>query len=285
MHHMDDKAIRQQNQRSWDAVVPAHVSHHHDVPGFLRSGGSSLFVEELALLGDIHGQRLVHLMCNAGLDTLSLANHGADVTGVDISHNAIAQARQWASESGISATFIQSDVYDWLATTPIQFDRVYCSYGAICWLNDLAEWAHGVARVLAPNGRFVLVEFHPTSNMFTRDWQLNRDYPQSGRQLTLDGIDDYVADSGGGLTPSGYSEGVSGFVNTEPCHLFQWGVGEVVTALAQAGLCIERLEEYCFSNGERPFNDMIEAAGRRMVAPAHIAKFPLLYGIAARKKG
>jgi SAM-dependent methyltransferase len=224
-------------------------------------------------------------MCNAGLDTLSLANHGADVTGVDISHNAIAQARQWASESGISATFIQSDVYDWLATTPMQFDRVYCSYGAICWLNDLAEWAHGVARVLAPNGRFVLVEFHPTSNMFTRDWQLNRDYPQSGRQLTLHGIDDYVADSGGGLTPSGYSEGVSGFVNTEPCHLFQWGVGEVVTALAQAGLCIERLEEYCFSNGERPFNDMIEAAGRRMVAPAHIAKFPLLYGIAARKKG
>jgi hypothetical protein len=120
--------------------------------------------------------------------------------------------------------------------------------------------------------------------MFNRDWQLVRDYPQAGQQLTLHGIDDYVADSGGGLTPSGYSEGVSGFVNTEPCHLFQWSVGEVVTALAQTGLMIERLEEYCFSNGERPFNDMVESAGRRMVAPAHVAKFPLLYGIAASKK-
>jgi SAM-dependent methyltransferase len=282
---MSNRDVRVQNQRSWDAVVPAHVSHHRDVPGFLRSGGSSLFAEELTLLGAIRGQRLVHLMCNAGLDTLSLANHGAIVTGVDISHNAVAQARQWASESDLSATFIQSDVYDWLATTDQQFDRVYCSYGAICWLNDLTEWAQGVARVLAPHGRFVLVEFHPTSNMFNRDWQLVRDYPQSGRQLTLHGIDDYVADSGGGLTPSGYSEGVSGFVNTEPCHLFQWSVGEVVTALAQAGLMIERLEEYCFSNGERPFNDMVESAGRRMVAPAHVAKFPLLYGVAAIKKG
>lgn len=282
---MDKHAIRQQNQRSWDAVVPAHVSHHHDVPSFLRQGGSSLFSEELSLLGDIHGLSLVHLMCNAGLDTLSLANQGAHVTGVDISQNAVKQAQAWATQSGIDATFVQSDVYEWLQSTTHRFARVYCSYGAICWLNDLTEWAHGVARVLAPGGRFVLVEFHPTSNMFSRDWQLVRDYPQAGRQLTLHGIDDYVADSGGGLTPSGYSEGVSGFVNTEPCHLFEWSIGEVVTALAQAGLVIDRLEEYCFSNGERPFNDMHEVAGRRMVAPAHVAKFPLLYGIAATKKG
>ncbi|MFN5059365.1 MAG: class I SAM-dependent methyltransferase [Chloroflexota bacterium] len=282
---MSNRDVRIQNQRSWDAVVPAHVSHHRDVPGFLRRGGSSLFPEELTLLGDIRGVQLVHLMCNAGLDTLSLANQGAHVTGVDISQNAVAQARKWAVESGITATFVQSDVYDWLTMTEQQFDRVYCSYGAICWLNDLTGWAHGVARVLSPGGRFVLVEFHPTSNMFNRDWLLERDYPQAGRQLTLHGIDDYVADSGGGLTPSGYSEGVSGFVNTEPCHLFQWSVGEVVTALAQAGLVIERLEEYCYSNGERPFNDMVETAGRRMVAPTHIAKFPLLYGIAATKRG
>lgn len=282
---MSNRDVRVQNQRSWDAVVPAHVSHHRDVPGFLRNGGSSLFPEELVLLGDIRGLKLVHLMCNAGFDTLSLANHGAFVTGVDISYNAVVQARQWATESDIRATFVQSDVYDWLITTDQQFDRVYCSYGAICWLNDLTVWAQGVARVLAPGGRFVLVEFHPTSNMFDRDWHLVRDYPQSGRQLTLHGIDDYVADSGGGLTPSGYSEGISGFVNTEPCHLFQWSVGEVVTALAQAGLMIERLDEYCFSNGERPFNDMVEQSGRRMVAPAHVAKFPLLYGIAATKKG
>jgi SAM-dependent methyltransferase len=281
---MDDKSIRRQNQRSWDAVVPAHVSHHHDVPGFLRSGGSSLFPEEVALLGDIRRRRIVHLMCNAGLDTLSLANLGAIVCGVDISQSAIVQARQWAAESSIDARFVQADVYDWLATTDQQFDAVYCSYGAICWLNDLQEWAQGVARVLAPGGRFVLVEFHPTSNMFDAQWQLARAYPMGGRQLDIEGVGDYVAASGGGLTPTGFSAGVNDFVNPEPCHLFQWGVGEVVTALASAGLQITRLDEYLFCNGERPFADMVELPGRRMVAPPHVPDLPLLYGVVATKE-
>jgi SAM-dependent methyltransferase len=282
---MDDQSIRRQNQRSWDAVVPAHVSHHHDVPGFIGRGGSSLFPEEVALLGDMRGLRIVHLMCNAGLDTLSLANMGARVWGVDISERAITQAQQWATACGLDATFIQADVYDWLATTDLQYERVYCSYGAVCWLNNLHEWAHGVARVLVPGGRFVLMEFHPTSNMFDQEWHLVRDYPQAGRRRALHGIDDYVADSDGGLTPSGYHPGVQDFVNTEPCYVHEWSVADVVTALAQAGLVIERLEEFCYSNGERPFREMVATTGRRQVAPPHIPKFPLLYGISASKKG
>ena len=60
------RALRLQNKRSWDAVVPAHASHHHDVPAFLRAGGSSLFAEERTLLGDVQGKSLVHLMCKIG---------------------------------------------------------------------------------------------------------------------------------------------------------------------------------------------------------------------------
>jgi len=277
------RILRQQNQRSWDAVVPAHASHHRDVPAFLRAGGSSLFGEERMLLGELEGCTLVHLMCNTGIDTLSLANLGARVTGVDISGVAVAQARQWATEIGVEANFIQADIYDFFANTNDTFDRVYASYGTICWLNDIDAWAEGIVKILAPQGRFVLVEFHPTSNMFDAHWQFSRDYPMGGRLLTIDGVGDYVAGSGGGLTPSGFAIGVTDFVNPEPCHLFQWGVGEVVTALAMAGLRIARLDEYLFCNGERPMHDMVELAGRRMVAPPHIPRMPLLYGIVATK--
>ena len=280
----DARSIRQQNQRSWDAVVPAHASHHRDVPTFVRAGGSSLFPEERALLGDVQGCSLIHLMCNTGLDTLSLANHGAVVTGVDISTAAITQAQQWATDSGVQATFIQADIYDYLADTRDTYDRVYASYGTICWLNDLHAWANGIQRILAPNGRFVLVEFHPTSNMFDAQWQLARAYPMGGRQLDIEGVGDYVAASGGGLTPTGFAAGVHDFVNPEPCHLFQWGVGEVVTALASAGLRMTRLDEYLFCNGERPFADMVELPGRRMVAPPHVPDIPLLYGVVATKE-
>lgn len=281
MLHRD---LRQQNRRSWDAVVPAHDSHRAGLAAFLRDGGSTLFPEELALLGDLAGKTLAHLMCNTGGDTLSLAQLGAQVTGIDISGAAVTRARELAGESGIAAQFVQADVYDWLAQTAasgVRYDRVFCSYGAICWLPDLDEWARGVASVLASGGRFVLVEFHPTSNMFDADWQLARSYPHGGRILPIDGVGDYVGASGAGLAPGGFAEGMPHFQNPEPAHLFQWGVGEVVTALAGAGLRIEALCEYPFVNGEKPFTRMRELPGHRLAAPDGTPEMPLMYGVAA----
>jgi SAM-dependent methyltransferase len=277
---------REQNRRSWNAVVPAHHSHHRDLAGFLRGGGLTVFPEELELLGDLAGRSLAHLMCNTGQDTLSLARLGAQATGVDISEQAIAIARTLSVESGIAAQFERADVYDWLAQAAAdqrQFDRMFCSYGAICWLPDLDTWARGVAAALAPGGRFAMVEFHPMSNMFSHDWTWEHSYPSGGRMLELHGIDDYVGASDGGLTPAGFAEGVQDFTNPEPCYLFQWGVGEVVTALAWAGLRIETLREYPFVNGERPFARMRGLPGRRMAPPEDVPSMPLMYGIAAVK--
>lgn len=283
---MDHKALREQNRRSWNAVVPAHASHQPDLAAFLRTGGTTIFPEERELLGDLHGCTLAHLLCNTGQDTLSLARLGAAVTGVDSSEAAIAIARQLSAESRIAASFERADVYDWLVATAEagrHFDRVFCSYGVVCWLPDLAAWAAGIAAVLAPGGCFVLVEFHPVSNMFDRHWRLAAPYPAGGALLSLHGVDDYVADSCGSLAPAGFVQGVCDFQNPEPCHLFRWGVGEVVTALAQAGLRIESLREYTHINGERPFAAMSELPGRRLVPPAGIPAIPLMYGVAARK--
>lgn len=283
MQHRD---LREQNRRSWNEVVPAHHSHHRDLAGFLRRGGLTIFPEERELLGDLRGRTLAHLMCNTGQDTLSLARLGARVTGVDISESAVDIARALAAASGIAGQFECMDVYDWLARASSagrHFDRIFCSYGAICWLPDLAAWARDVAGVLGPGGRFVVIDFHPVSNMFDRTWRLAASYPAGGSILALHGVDDYVADSVGGLTPSGYLDGVRAFENAEPCYLFRWGVGEVVTALAGAGLAIEALREYPYVNGERPFEDMRELPGRRMAQPEGRPAIPLMYGVAARK--
>jgi hypothetical protein len=92
-----------------------------------------------------------------------------------------------------------------------------------------------------------------------------------------------VAASGGGLAPAGFAEGVGAFENPEPCYLFRWGLGEVVTALAEAGLEITVLEEHPYSNGERHFGRMRELPGRRMVPPADVPAVPLMYGIRAER--
>ena len=84
------KHIHETNRLAWNAATQAHNSHKGDQARYLREGGSTLFPEEVELLGGLAGKSLVHLQCNAGQDTLSLAKLGATVTGVDISDEAIA---------------------------------------------------------------------------------------------------------------------------------------------------------------------------------------------------
>ena len=98
-------------------------------------------------IGDVAGQRLLHLQCHFGLDTLSLARMGASVTGLDFSPVAIEQARALAAEAGIEATFVCADV---LAPPPglTGFDIVFASWGAIFWIGDLGAWMRVAAGAL-----------------------------------------------------------------------------------------------------------------------------------------
>ncbi|HSK99125.1 MAG TPA: glycosyltransferase [Rubrobacteraceae bacterium] len=284
----EGRALREQNRLSWNAVAEAHDSHRGDLAGYLRGGGSTLFPEERALLGDLRGSTLAHLQCNSGGDSLSLASLGATVTGVDASDEAIRSARRLSAEAGIAADFVRADVYDWLAATARtgrRFDVVFSSYGVVCWLTDLGGWARGIASVLGPGGRFVLVDFHPAAEIFDEEWRVAYDYPSGGEtRLLEEGVGDYVGESGGGLTPAGFAEGVVGFQNPRRCHLFRWGLGEVVTAVAGAGLKVTALEEYPYSNGERHFVGMLELRGRRMVPPESVPSVPLMYGVSAEKR-
>jgi SAM-dependent methyltransferase len=284
---VERRDLREQNRLSWNGVVGAHDSHRGDLAGFLRAGGSTLFPEELELLGDLEGKTLAHLQCNSGGDSLSLALLGATVTGVDISDEAISSARRLSTETGIPAGFERADVYDWLeeaARAGRRFDAVFSSYGVVCWLPDLDAWVRGIAAVLKGGGRFVLVDFHPAAEMFDDRWTHARDYPSGGERLVLEeGVGDYVAESEGGLTPAGFVEGTRDFENPHRSHLFRWGLGEVVTAIAAAGLRISAFKEYPYANGERHFSAMRELPGRRMVPPEDVPAVPLMYGISAVK--
>jgi SAM-dependent methyltransferase len=284
---VERRDLREQNRLSWNGVVGAHDSHCGDLAGFLRAGGGTLFPEELKLLGDLEGKTLAHLQCNSGGDSLSLALHRATVTGVDISDAAIFSARRLSAEAGIRANFERADVYDWLeeaARRGRRFDVVFSSYGIVCWLPDLDTWALGIAAVLTDGGRFVLVDFHPAADMFDEHWKHARAYPSGGERLLLEeGVSDYVAESRGGLTPVGFVEGQRDFENPHHGYLFRWGLGEVVTALATAGLWIVALEEYPYVNGERSFSGMRELPGRRMIPPEGVSTVPLMFGVSAEK--
>ncbi len=281
------KDLHEENRLSWNEATKAHNSHKGDQAKFFREGGSTLFSEEKELLGDIAGLSLVHLQCNAGQDTLSLVQLGAVATGVDISDEAIAFAEKLSEESGIPASFYRADVFDWLQETAKQgkqFDIAFSSYGAVCWISNLNIWAKGIADVLKSGGRFVVVDFHPVAMMFDTDYSHKFSYFSEGKHLTWeDGISDYVAESGTSLAPWGYEAGIENFRNPHRSHEFQWGIGDIVTALLQAGLTLEVLKEYPYANGCKLFERMRETPERRMFPPEDVPNLPLMYGIVARK--
>lgn len=281
------KDIHEQNRLSWNLATAAHNSHKGDQAGFLRGGGSTLFPEELEMLGDIAGLSLVHLQCNAGPDTLCLARLGARATGVDISDDAIDYARKLSADSGIPAEFVRADVYDWFNEAIARgerYDRVFASYGALIWLSDIRKWGEGVAAVLAPGGAVAVVEFHPVSLMYNergeRDWPyFTHGEPQSDGT----GISDYVAFSREGLVPWGYEEGVTGFENPVVTSEFCWSIADVVMALIDAGLVLEELREYPYANGCPRFENAVERPGRRFHAPEGQPNLPQMYAFRARK--
>ena len=269
----------------------AHNEHKRDQAAWLRAGGEQLFEEDYALLGQLAGQRLLHLQCNSGQDSLCLARRGAELTGVDISDEAIAFARELSEQSGIAASFERADVYDWMpeaAAAGRRFDLIYCSYGALCWLSDLDAWARGVASLLAPGGALVIVEFHPIANCFDEQRRLAYDYfsGDEGEVLIWDeGVSDYVARTGTTGAPSGYVERDEPFDNPHPCHEFFWSVAGLLAALRRAELELERLDEHPHMNGCRFYEDMVELPDRRFGPPEGQPRLPLMISLRARRPG
>jgi SAM-dependent methyltransferase len=280
------KDLHEENRLTWNEATVAHNSHKGDQVAFFRAGGMTLYPEEQELLGDIQGLSVVHLQCNSGQDTLSLARLGARVTGVDISETAIDFARHLSYDAGIPATFHRMDIYDWfeeIARGTQRFDLAFCSYGVICWLSDVQAWARGIATILTSSGRFVLIDYHPVSRMF--DWDLKRhcSYFADGEPFTFEqGLGDYVALSGQGLPDREYVEGVKNFKNPYRMHQFLWGIGEIVTALLRGGLILTSLKEYPYCNSFKPFEGMY-CSGRHWYLPADQPTMPLMFSITARK--
>lgn len=283
-----NKQFHEDNRLSWNEATKVHNSHKGDQAKFLREGGTTLFDEEVSLLGDVTGKTLLHLQCNSGQDTLSIAHHlGAKCTGVDISDEAIDFAQILSKDSNISATFIRADVYDFFYDNKEGYDVIFMSYGTVIWLSDIQEWANGIASCLKLGGRFVLIDFHPFMNMYDNDDDMTRKYDYNGGiHLEFEsGVGDYVGASGDALLPDGidYAPLKEPFVNPHKGHEFLWGLGDIVGALCNSGLYITDLKEYDYSNGFKPFPDMQALEGKQFTTAQDKPNMPLMFSVVATK--
>ena len=184
------------NRAFWDEITPLHVSSNFYATAAFRRGENILDPIVRAGVGDVTGQRLLHLQCHFGLDTLSLARMGAEVTGLDFSKAATETACELAGEAGIPARFIESDVLDPPGDLE-DFDIVFASWGTICWVPDVRAWMRVAARVLRPGGRLYLADGHPICAMMDDQGGAHAPftvrYPyDSPKPLDITGVGDYA---------------------------------------------------------------------------------------------
>jgi len=157
-------------------------------------------------LGDLKRKRVLHLLCGTGEATAALAELGAVVTGVDPRPQSLEAARErWPK-----ILWVDGDPQ----SVPRQlrrsrFDLVYSGEGVLDGLSDLDGWAAGIAAALRPTGELLVFDDHPVADC-------------------IDGLlrwrSDYFRDP------------------ADPDRL--WRIGQIVSALARAGLRVAALEEY-----------------------------------------
>ena len=96
------------NRENWDERVSVHLgAHGYDLTA-LREGHGKLGAIEERELPPVSGQRVLHLQCHFGKDTLILAQRGAEVVGLDFSAPAIEAAQTLAVQLGLSTRVCRS---------------------------------------------------------------------------------------------------------------------------------------------------------------------------------
>lgn len=225
------------NRARWDESVAIHAtSEFYGVDRFL-AGESTLLPLDIEEVGDVEGKSLLHLQCHFGLDTLSWAQLGADAVGLDFAPSAIETAREIAQRAALSAQFVESELYaspEVLRDRIGTFDIVYVNLGALCWLPDVAGWARVCAGFLGDGGILYVRDVHPTTQSLddeaaAGDLQLLYPYFEQSLPQHWAGGEDYADDS----------------ASLEHHDSYEWNhsLGEIVTAVIDAGLQVEFLHE------------------------------------------
>jgi SAM-dependent methyltransferase len=214
------------NRAAWDKAYQQQLRAYDEMLAEAATG-ATLIPSERELLRDILAARpvVVHPQSGNGQDDIALVLAGARaVIGVDYSAAAVHAAQGRADALGAACRYLIATVpgvplHDGCA------DLVYTGKGALIWMPDIDAWAAEMARLLRPGGHLFIHEGHPATELWTWDVDEPRIRPDRsyfGRSFVCD---DYSFPANGAV-------------------MWQWTLGQIVTAVVRTGLEVRRLEEY-----------------------------------------
>ena len=144
---------------------------------------------------------------------------------------------------------------------------VYTGLGAIGWLPDIRRWAAVAAALVEPGGVLYLSEFHPFSWIFA-DENLSIEHDYFHHRLEFEDAGSYADEQAATMNN-----------RTEEWH---HTLGDVVSAVIDAGLTIELLHEHDYTLFQRwPFLEKHGFDTFRL--PEGMPRIPFMYSLRARR--
>ena len=152
-------------RRAWNDVSAWYQARHQIPTQSAHYGPWAPLEDELRLLGDVRGQRILEVGCGGGQCSIAFARQGAHVAGIDPSDSQLDFARGLAAQEGLAIEFVQGRAEDLGHFASAAWDVVFSAY-AFQYVEDVPRALSECARVLVPGGRLALSLDHPFRDCF-----------------------------------------------------------------------------------------------------------------------
>lgn len=206
------------NQEGWNHVAP----RFYGVTALPTYGPLTPTEDELQLLGEVQGKRILEIGCGSGHSLAYIATLGAEeLWGLDISTTQLEAARHLHQTQGLISRLFCSPMEENPGLPANYFDLIFSIY-ALGWTVDLAQTLSLIASYLVPGGCFLFSWEHPMYRCLRyRDGQFvfNRSYHSE---------EAYISPR---------------WADCKPTVFHPRKISTYVNAIIEAGLLIERLIE------------------------------------------
>jgi ubiquinone/menaquinone biosynthesis C-methylase UbiE len=222
---MRENTLTDRNRSGWDRVSAWYQERHAIPTTSAHYGPWAPLENDLRLLGDVAGLRILEVGCGGGQCAIAFALQGATVAGLDLSDAQLAFARTLAAAEGVDISFVQGSAEDLSPFATGAYDVVFSAY-ALQYVADMPACLAECARVLAPGGRLVFSLDHPFRDCFFD--------PEDAFDTTI-----YASRSYFDNAPMAWTFGDTGV----PMVSYHHTIAEWVTMLGAAGFTLQRLLE------------------------------------------
>ena len=144
----------------WNTDALAYQKRQKLSTDYVHYGPCCPTEEDLNLLGEVQGKKIIELGCGGGQCSIALAKRGATCTGIDLSEEQIKFAKNLARENDVKVNFIQGDIENLSMVDNESIDIAFSAY-VFDWVQNLDEVFKEAFRILNKTGIIVFSMGHP----------------------------------------------------------------------------------------------------------------------------